>query len=78
VQLASGGTDTFSIDPGRDPRYEGHRVLSTAGKWALECLANLARLPLRGARIFIGAPKVELASGGPARVIAWVPRRGVP
>jgi kynurenine formamidase len=36
-------------------------VLSKAGKWALECLANLQRLPARGARIFIGAPKVERA-----------------
>jgi kynurenine formamidase len=67
------GTDTFSIDPGRDARYEGHRVLSAGGKWALECLANLRRLPARGARLFVGAPKVERASGGPARVIAWVP-----
>jgi kynurenine formamidase len=68
------GTDTFSIDRGRDAGYEGHRVLSTGGKWALECLANLEHLPARGARIFIGAPKVERASGGPARVIAWIPR----
>jgi kynurenine formamidase len=70
------GTDTFSLDPGRDARYEGHRVLSSAGKWALECLANLGRLPARGARLFVGAPKVEAASGTPARVIAWVPRSG--
>jgi kynurenine formamidase len=69
------GTDTLSIDPGRDVRFEGHRVLSSAGKWALECLTNLARLPARGARLFVGVPKVEQASGGPARVIAWVPRR---
>lgn len=68
------GTDTFSLDPGRDSRYEGHRVLSGAGKWALECLANLGRLPARGARLFVGAPRVEAASGSPARVIAWVPR----
>jgi kynurenine formamidase len=70
------GTDTFSIDPGRDPRYEGHRVLAKANKWALECLANLGRLPLDGARLFVGAPKIEQASGGPARVVAWVPRQG--
>jgi kynurenine formamidase len=70
------GTDTFSLDPGRDARYEGHRVLSSAGKWALECLANLGRLPAGGARLFVGAPKVEAASGSPARVIAWVPRHG--
>jgi kynurenine formamidase len=70
------GTDTFSLDPGRDVRYEGHRVLASAGKWALECLANLGRLPASGARLFVGAPKIEAASGSPARVIAWVPRRG--
>jgi kynurenine formamidase len=70
------GTDTFSLDPGRDARYGGHRALSRVGKWALECLANLQRLPARGARLFIGAPKVERASGTPARVIAWVPRPG--
>jgi kynurenine formamidase len=70
------GTDTLSIDPGRDVRFDGHRVLSSAGKWALECLTNLSRLPGRGARLFIGVPKVERASGGPARVIAWVPSRG--
>ena len=69
------GTDTFSIEPGRDARYEGHRVLSSGRNWALECLANLRRLPPRGARIFIGAPRVERASGGPARVMAWVPRQ---
>lgn len=69
------GTDTLSIDPGHDVRFEGHRVLSSASKWALECLTNLARLPPRGARLFIGVPKVEQASGGPARVIAWVPIR---
>jgi len=70
------GTDTFSLDPGRDAGYGGHRVLSGAGKWALECLANLERLPALGARLFVGAPKVEAASGTPARVIAWVPRNG--
>jgi len=68
------GTDTFSLDPGRDARYEGHHVLARAGKWALECLANLGQLPASGARIFVGAPKIEAASGTPARVIAWVPR----
>jgi kynurenine formamidase len=58
---------------GRWPSQD--RVLSSAGKWALECLTNLSRLPRRGARLFIGVPKVERASGSPARVIAWVPSR---
>jgi kynurenine formamidase len=67
------GTDTFSIDPGRDETYAGHKVLAAAGKWALECVAHLGQLPLRGARIFVGAIPVESASGSPARVVAWSP-----
>ena len=59
------GTDTFSIDPGRDAHYGGHRVLAKSAKWALECLANLGRLPAHGARLFIGAPKVEASFGRP-------------
>lgn len=69
------GTDTFSIDPGHDAQFAGHRALARSGKWALECLANLEHLPRRGAHLFVGALKVERASGGPARVVAWVPRR---
>jgi len=37
---------------------------------------SLGRLPARNARLFVGPPKVEAASGSPARVIAWVPRLG--
>jgi len=67
------GTDTLSIDPGRDMRYEGHRVLARANKWALECLAHLESLPPVGATLFVGALPVEAASGSPARVVAWLP-----
>lgn len=67
------GVDTFSIDPGRDAGFAGHRRWSRAEKWAIECLANLDRLPPRGAFVLAAAPKVGRASGGPARVVAWVP-----
>jgi kynurenine formamidase len=67
------GTDTFSIDPGRDIGYAGHKILAARGKWAVECLANLEQLPPRGATLLIGAIPVEAASGSPARVVAWVP-----
>lgn len=68
------GVDTFSIDPGNDDHFDGHRVWARTRKWAAECLANLGRLPARGAYLWVGASKVERASGGPARVVAWVPR----
>lgn len=75
-QVLGIGVDTLSIDPGRDTRYEGHHVWAAADKWAIECLANLSRLPARGAHIFAGALRVESASGSPARVVAWVPKEG--
>jgi kynurenine formamidase len=69
------GVDTLSFDPGRDDTYAAHRTLLKAGKWALEALANLDRLPPTGATLFIGAPRVAGATGSTARVIGLVPRR---
>lgn len=53
------------------PEYKTHKKILGAGKWALECLANLDKLPTKGATIFVGAPKVEGATGGLVRVIAF-------
>jgi kynurenine formamidase len=64
------GIDTLSIDLGRDTAYPVHKRLFAAGKWAVECLANLARVPVIGAWVFVAPVKVEGASGAPARVIA--------
>lgn len=66
--------DTLSFDVGVDGTYAAHRELLGAGKWALEALKNLDQLPAQGATLFIGAPKVRGATGGPARVIALVPK----
>ena len=65
--------DTLSFDPGPDATYGAHRLLLGAGKWALEALANLDRVPPTGATAIIGAPKVRGATGGPARILALVP-----
>jgi kynurenine formamidase len=66
--------DTLSFDPGNDNEYLSHKALLGAGKWAMEALANLKRIPPTGATAFIGAPKVRDATGGPVRVIAMVPK----
>jgi kynurenine formamidase len=66
--------DTISFDVGIDGTYAAHRELLGAGKWALEALKGLDQLPPKGATLFIGAPKVKGATGGPARVIAFVPK----
>jgi kynurenine formamidase len=72
------GVDTLSFDVGIDHTYAAHRALLGAGKWALEALANLDRLPPTGAVLFVGAPKVRGATGGIARVIALVPSAHLP
>jgi kynurenine formamidase len=62
--------DTLSIDTGAATDFPVHKLWLGAGKWAVECVANLAKVPPSGATVFVGAPKVEKASGGPTRVLA--------
>jgi kynurenine formamidase len=65
------GIDTLSIDPGKDTAYPVHKRLFAAGKWAVECMANLAKVPAAGATVFVAPVKVRGASGAPARVVAF-------
>jgi kynurenine formamidase len=62
--------DTLSIDIGPSKDFPVHKLWLGAGKWAVECAANLARVPPVGATVFVGAPKVASASGGPTRLLA--------
>lgn len=64
------GVDTLSIDIGASMDFGVHLTILGAEKYGLENLANLANVPPSGATIFVGGPKHEGASGGPARVIA--------
>jgi kynurenine formamidase len=68
--IAGIGVDVLSFDPGIDENYTGHKTLFTAGKWGVECVANLNKIPKTGATIIIGAPKVGKATGGFSRLIA--------
>jgi kynurenine formamidase len=62
--------DTLSLDPGNSTEFPVHTRWLGAGKWGLECVANLETLPASGATIIVGAPKVAGATGGPSRVFA--------
>jgi len=64
------GVDTISFDPGHDKEFRSHKALFKGGKWGIENIANLHLVPGAGAHVFIGATKIEGASGGPARLIA--------
>lgn len=64
------GVDTIWFDPAADYACRSHRALLAADKWAPEAVANLDQLPPVGATLFIGAPKVRGAAGGPVRLLA--------
>lgn len=67
------GIDTASIDPGRSRDFPVHQVLSQANVYALENVAALESLPPRGARVFALPIKIKGGTGGPVRIIAFVP-----
>ncbi len=69
-KISGVGVDVVSFDPGTDHTYQTHKIILGAKKWALECLNNLKSIPPSGCYAFIGAPKVEGATGGLTRVIA--------
>jgi kynurenine formamidase len=68
--IVGAGVDTLSLDKAEAQKFVAHLALLGGGKYAVELLANLARVPAAGATIIVGAPKHEGASGGPVRVFA--------
>jgi kynurenine formamidase len=68
--IRSLGVDTLSIDPGNSTTFETHLILTGADRYGVENLANLDRIPRRGATIVVGLIPYEEGSGGQARVFA--------
>ena len=64
------GVDTLSLDYGPSTDFGAHFAVLPANRWGIENLANLGKLPPKGATLFVGLPRVKGASGGPARVLA--------
>ncbi|MFQ5990226.1 MAG: cyclase family protein [Candidatus Methylomirabilales bacterium] len=64
------GVDTLSLDYGPSTDFGAHFAVLPANRWGIENLANLGKLPPKGATLFVGVPSVQGASGGPARVLA--------
>ena len=70
TQAAGIAVDTLSLDFGASPDFATHYAWLPAGRWGLEAVAGLDRLPTAGATIVVGAPKHKGGTGGPARVLA--------
>ncbi|NIZ09384.1 cyclase family protein [Pseudooceanicola sp. HF7] len=74
------GTETVGTDAGQGshytPPYPAHHILHGAGRYGLQCLANLDLLPPRGAMLLAAPLKIRNGTGSPLRVLALVPRAG--
>ncbi len=69
-RVAGIAVDTISLDHGPSKDFKTHYAWLPAGRWGLESVANLHRVPPSGATLIVGAPKIKGATGGPTRVLA--------
>ncbi len=70
------GVETIGTDAGQghvfEPPYPAHNILHGNGRYGLQCLRNLDKLPTFGSVIVASPLKIEDGSGSPLRVIAMV------
>ncbi len=74
--IAALGIDTPSIDYGQSTLYETHQIVYGADIPGFENVANLDLLPATGAFVVALPMKIEGGSGGPLRIVAFVPGNG--
>ncbi|MCP3675646.1 MAG: cyclase family protein [Gammaproteobacteria bacterium] len=67
------GLDTPSIDFGGSKLFESHRILYDKNIVGFENVANLDQLPATGVTIIALPTKIQGGSGGPLRIVAFVP-----
>jgi kynurenine formamidase len=66
------GIDTASIDYGQSQAYGSHVTLMGQNIPVFENVANLDRVPIKGAQIIALPMKIKGGSGGPLRIIALI------
>lgn len=70
------GVETIGTDAGQahllDPPYPAHALFHGAGRYGLQCLENLDKLPPTGAIVIAPPLKIKGGSGSPLRVLALV------
>ena len=67
------GIDTASIDYGQSKDFIAHRILAAAGIYNLENVANVQRLPAKGATLIALPMKTRGGTGAPVRIVATSP-----
>ena len=68
------GIDTASIDFGASQNFDTHVALMTQNVSAFENVANLEKLPVKGANIVALPMKIKGGSGAPLRIVAFIPK----
>ena len=66
------GIDVASVDYGQSKDFKTHQILYEQNISGFENVANLDKLPVKGAYVFALPMKIKGGSGGPLRIIAWV------
>ncbi len=64
------GVDNLSIDRGISKDFEVHHIVNKAGKFGLENVAHLDKLPPKGFSVIVAPIKIQSGTGGPARIWA--------
>ena len=64
------GIDTASIDYGQSKKFPSHQIFGEKNIYILENVANVDKLPPRGAQVYALPMKIAGGSGGPARILA--------
>jgi kynurenine formamidase len=72
-EIRAVGLDTPSLDHGQSKDFMTHRVLGERDIPGFENVANLDGLPPTGATVVALPMKIEGGSGGPLRIVAFVP-----
>ena len=67
------GIDTASMDYGPSKDFIVHQILNKAGIYGLENVANVDKLPVKGATLIALPMKIEQGTGGPVRIVALLP-----
>ncbi len=67
------GIDTASIDFGQSTAFESHVALMSENIPAFENVANLDKIPAKGATVIALPMKIKGGSGAPLRIIALIP-----
>lgn len=64
--------DTLSLDHGISADFATHYAWLPTGRFGIENIANLDKVPAAGATLVVGAPKHRGGTGGPSRIFAMV------